>query len=445
MDNKILAIIAVAILAIAAVAVALIMTNQGSEPNNEEKEDVVVQTGRLVVYGNANNDDTIDEADLKLIQSMVDGKMVWNKTTYPFADTNADGKMTQEDVTLVKKLINKETCTAYYLDKYDEAVAVTYPATGSIGVMYWEQAQIIAALGLWDRVTACDQWLEEDFGSDFFPDLDKKYIWGTGYNATFEQVRESGVDNIVCYTGSDGTCATIKEAVKESGYKINIFSINMQDPLTCMVTYGFLFDSTEKAAAYAKYADEAASNIQSSLSSVSTEDQPSVATVIIYKTTTTDKIFVFGYPGPNNSAEIARLVYSIPNVNWVRADADLPAYRTQVTSEWFIENDPDYIIVLGSGMGASPTMTDAEVRALYDAKIEELFGGTSAYKNGHIVCTPNPMLSGAYGPLIGLELLSNVYSQLDSDLADKIFDATFKEFTVNGKRLSIQQIFVVEP
>ena len=68
---------------------------------------------KLLVFGNANNDVYLDEKDVQFIQDIVDGKTKWDKEKNPFADTNADGKITAEDVVLLKRFIttfpNRET------------------------------------------------------------------------------------------------------------------------------------------------------------------------------------------------------------------------------------------------------------------------------------------------------------------------------------------------
>ena len=96
MNSKIIAVVIVAILAVAGIGVVVLTTG-----NDDSYK--TVETNRLVVYGNANNDDTIDTHDLDIVKSIADGESVWDSQSNPFADTNADGVIDSKDVDLLRK------------------------------------------------------------------------------------------------------------------------------------------------------------------------------------------------------------------------------------------------------------------------------------------------------------------------------------------------------
>lgn len=83
MDTKIIAIFAAAIVIAASGTAAFVLL--GDKDDDLKQKDV---TGRLVIYGNANNDDYLDNDDVSFLQNLIDGA-TWNKEKYPFADTNA--------------------------------------------------------------------------------------------------------------------------------------------------------------------------------------------------------------------------------------------------------------------------------------------------------------------------------------------------------------------
>lgn len=104
MDKKIVAIALLAAIIITGSSAAILLTR------DDGSSDGVTETGRVLVYGNANNDDYLDERDVEAINKIIDGDELWDKVKYPFADTNADGRITEDDVTLLKKFINNEDC-----------------------------------------------------------------------------------------------------------------------------------------------------------------------------------------------------------------------------------------------------------------------------------------------------------------------------------------------
>ena len=339
MDKKTLAIVAAVVVIIVAIAVAIVATGDDKNGGEEIPEvakgpynlnDITLPLStRLVVCGNADNNDIIDRNDLDMIQGIVDGKIKWDAEKYPLADAYPDGVIDQKDVNLMKNILAKKTCWVYYVDYKNQTVRVQYPITGTIGTMYYQQAQLASMFGIWDRVIACGSGSLNDISS---PGWESKISYGKGYNVDPETVVKSGVDTLLCYTQTDTTAPDMKKLVAETDIDLNVLCINHEQLLRCVTTYGFLFDLEDISQKYLKLADECSDSVYKSLKDVKTEDQPSVALVMLYGTATTDKIRVLGYSETGNKHNLATLFNGIPNVNWVRADRDAPSYGTYVTS-----------------------------------------------------------------------------------------------------------------
>lgn len=127
MDKKIVAIALLAAIIITGSSAAILLTR------DDGSSDGVTETGRVLVYGNANNDDYLDERDVEAINKIIDGDELWDKVKYPFADTNADGRITEDDVTLLKKFINNEDCLMYYKDTWEPPLTSTTPSREKSG------------------------------------------------------------------------------------------------------------------------------------------------------------------------------------------------------------------------------------------------------------------------------------------------------------------------
>ncbi|MBR6871056.1 MAG: dockerin type I repeat-containing protein [Candidatus Methanomethylophilaceae archaeon] len=148
MENKnmLIAIAAIAVVAIAIVAAFLLLNNNGGGNNNDNtdtSEYLTADSGKatvssvdtkLLVFGNANNDVYLNNKDVTFIQNIVDGKSTWNKTSNPLADTNADGKITKEDVSLLKCFIEGKSAPMFYVNDMLETVKITFPLTGKIAI-----------------------------------------------------------------------------------------------------------------------------------------------------------------------------------------------------------------------------------------------------------------------------------------------------------------------
>ncbi|MBQ8644016.1 MAG: hypothetical protein IJ469_05070 [Candidatus Methanomethylophilaceae archaeon] len=118
MNTKIAAISVAMIVVVAGVAVFLV-TSPG-----DESEPVDVQAS-LSIYGNVNGDYVIDNDDVELIGSIIDGQEDVDK--YPLADANNDGAVDRDDEDFIKSMISKENDYLYVLDDEDKTVKVNYP------------------------------------------------------------------------------------------------------------------------------------------------------------------------------------------------------------------------------------------------------------------------------------------------------------------------------
>ena len=149
MDKKLFAVIAAIIIVAAAGVVAFVTL---ADDDGDVK--ALTGSGRLLVYGNADNDDYLDNADVEKIQSIIDsGK--WDRTEYPFADADHDGDVDADDITYLKKLLEgKETTKMWYVGSGKIDYYVNYPNTGKIAVTVDYGLMMGQVLGVYDRIVA---------------------------------------------------------------------------------------------------------------------------------------------------------------------------------------------------------------------------------------------------------------------------------------------------
>lgn len=103
-SNKLIAIIVVVVLAVAGAGGYFLLSDDDDRSST---------TGRLLVYGNANGDDMVDQKDIDLIKDSMEN---WDESEYPFADANKDGKIDNSDVDVVKKIIDRQKVPLHYID-----------------------------------------------------------------------------------------------------------------------------------------------------------------------------------------------------------------------------------------------------------------------------------------------------------------------------------------
>ena len=103
-------VIIIAIVAVVVVAAAAFVLTMDSGNNKYENLEVT----SLPVYGNANEDYTIDQKDVDLIKQLIGSEV----KEHPYADADGDGNITSEDAAIVTKLINGERTTVRFIDQY---------------------------------------------------------------------------------------------------------------------------------------------------------------------------------------------------------------------------------------------------------------------------------------------------------------------------------------
>ncbi len=129
MQKNIVIIAVVAVVAIAAGGAILFLGSGSSDYEN-------LKMTNLPVYGNANEDYTIDQKDVDLINQLIGTKV----SDHPFADADGDGAITATDAEIVKKLINGEKTKVRFIDQYvydvgkTNIVEVNYPLENVITI-----------------------------------------------------------------------------------------------------------------------------------------------------------------------------------------------------------------------------------------------------------------------------------------------------------------------
>ena len=434
MEKKTTAAVAVLAVIILIGASYVVISNNDKDGGDDDK---ITATGRVPIYGNVNNDDYLNSADLTALKQIVkdkeDGK-AWDKTTYPYADANHDGDVTSEDVTYLETILEKKVSTKlYYVNTWGTVSSCNYPDTtkGNIGTMYWEQASLTVLLGLWNtRVTACGSGSLSDLTNPGWSEL---YSYdsngGKGYNASVETVLASATNSakvvsLVAYMQGDGTAKDIYDAAIESGSTMNVLVPSNANDLSYVLTMGILLGAEEKAQEYVSIVDGNIEYMKEKTAGYTSETAPTVMVVMLKAATTTSDILVLG-PSSTGSAN-GLYKYMVKTPSKVIEPDPATSFYTQVTADWIVQQNPDYILFCSSGLWSSSD-SDATVQSKAQAAAEKFFGGTQAYKNGHIICTANGTMNSFIGGFAFLDLIQTIYPEIDASYASEMYASYFKD------------------
>jgi len=126
-------------------------------------------TERLQVYGNADNDDILDDNDVKFIEKIISANtdndkandIDW-KNKYPYADANFDGNVDSLDADWTKKMVKREKMTVYFVDGNGNTKSVKYPLDHVVAAGIADVYTSLLCMGATSKIVAVNSGYSSD-------------------------------------------------------------------------------------------------------------------------------------------------------------------------------------------------------------------------------------------------------------------------------------------
>ncbi len=438
MDKKIIA--AVAVIAVVAVvgAVFVFGFNGGEKdlPNSNNLD------GRLAVFGNANSDDYLDSRDVdyakKIIAGEVEPKYYKCYETYGgdliercLADANVDGKVDDADVKLIQRMVDREKNMKVYFFDVDAVIGkCTYPL-GTAAVGYKTDYDAMIILGAEDHVEyVCNQvgtnggnqFNDQGKYSKWFKVFKDKKCFGDRFKPDYEVfVKEGNTPPSFMLSQtrvwSDPDMESICEPIGIDIVRMPFYEDNWTVP--AIITLGYLLGHEKQAYDYAKTADSVYETIKDKLKDVPLADRP-----LVYASYNGSSI-------PKAHGGVQELV-TLAGGRTV-LDAGYPT--GSIDGEGIYTMNPDWIIT-SQYFGFMETWEDHDScqEAMYtqygttDGKYEKLFVMTDAYKKGNVLLFNQGVFMGTASYLACAYLANHLYPDKFNFDVDKLFSDYLKNF-----------------
>lgn len=245
MNTKFIAIIAVAVIVVAGAGTAVFLLNKDSG------DDKVETTDRLMILGNADNDDDIDDNDVSTLEDIID-EGTWDKEKYPYADADNSGTIDSADVEIVKGIIDKSATSVKYVNVNGDIKDAHYPINKFVTVGTYA-ANAAVELGLCDKVVGISgskSWSNSDFWVGI---KDKTKISSSSITADIGLVSNiEGVQAVVV------TASGVDNEADFEAANINVIRLDFSGPnqIGALLMLGFLADNTDRSEAVADFFDE---------------------------------------------------------------------------------------------------------------------------------------------------------------------------------------------
>lgn len=404
MNNKIIAVCVAIIVIVAAACVVVLATNNSSDDGRSTDT-----TGRLMIYGNANNDDYLDEYDIETLEAIIAGEM----EETPLADANQDGVIDEQDIEVVQNLINKQPGIVYYQSYHDETLEVqscNYPIE-YICVCGTNASLMMKSLGVVDRILLIDGGSKDSVMFSDFLDIPKAS--SSVLEADIEIVSETAVQAII----TEDSASYIKNYATFESAGIDVIRLSSSSPersIGSILTIGFLLQVEDRAEEYVQFCDGILADINEKVGDLDDSERVSALTVTMSNSV-----------GGLTSDYVASVIAA---GGTCPADWESSTQKFEIGDEWLLDPkySTDYIIHFRTTLGYTP-ITDEEKQEMWDT-YSVYFTDLDAYKNGNYV-----ILSSAMPVHLRIAYLATIFYPeiFGEDYADNLHQEYIDRFIDN--------------
>ena len=272
--NKLMAMVEIAVVLCAVFLVALpaITADQSqttqkvstSEVTTASEDDYV-----LGVYGNANEDDTIDMGDVVYTKLAIFGK----KPKTELCDAKYDGRINVLDVIQTKLIILGKEKELTVIDGRDYIVTVEKPIK-RVAVFRPNHFETLRSLGVSDRIVGVPK--EKLFDPAFFPEMEDLPSYGSKRTPDIEVILNTDPDVVIFWASP-----LIRDGLKTADP--SIVQLNFESSDRDYEIYrkdvkklGYIFDREDIAEELLDFQDEIRNSIKAVVDTIPEEDKPRV-------------------------------------------------------------------------------------------------------------------------------------------------------------------------
>ena len=402
--NKILAMLEIAIVLcsvfLALTAIAADQTTQkitASEFTTTTSEDDFI----LEIYGNANEDDTIDMRDYTYTARII----CWLEDETDLADANYDGRISVADMTQIGLIILGRESELTVVDAEGAAKTVSKPIEKII-VLNTDCAQAIRAIGAKGRIVGIESFSVAE-KKVFFPDISELPTVGWGHMPDCEEILALEPDILIAYApgifnpGHEGLEDKLEPAV--TVVRLDLYRAETLGKE--LIKLGYLLDEKENAREYLEWHDKYADEIEDRVSGI--DDKPRV--FLDWGTK---------HAGGAERGTVAKGSAShkrCEKAGGINIAADFPMPYLTVGLEWILDQNPEIIIGCSEGYnqhgGGYETDEESELKEYFNEII-----GLPGFENKTVYIITHEVTSGP-GYLVGLAYYANwFHPELFSDL-----------------------------
>jgi len=354
----------------------------------------------LPIFGNANEDQNLNEEDILLIQSIIDG----NSVKTELADANNDGVINDQDIEQIKKLNNGDASYIIVRDSNQKPVKISLPVNTIIPLNAMIDEQIVA-IGSGGKIIGIDTQTTKD--TKLFPEISKLPDVGIESEPDIEKLVSLHPDLVIDLEYADDT---VMEKMKDAGLSaISLpFHGGLSDSASSTKTLGYILGNREKAIDYINWYSNYLTQIKDKIKNLDNSNKPNV-------------FFLWSSGknlGSSGQDSVTRDWLEFAGTNDL--GGNIPGNYVNIDPEYVIEKNPE-IIILDADYPSQHGFTGYQSNTTVDeTSINQLialpgFDSIDAIKNNNIYAVSNRI--STYTPWLGEIYLSKImHPELFSDI-----------------------------
>ena len=225
----------------------------------------------LGVFGNANEDDTINMQDVTYTELII---LEYRDQT-ELADAKHDGKINMQDVTQIELVILGKEKEITIIDAADRAVTVNKPIEGGIISFGTYTPEILRILGEQDKMVAVNKYVKSN--EVYFPELSKLPSIGSGYSPDLELVASLNPELVLAWTTKPERIEALVEIVPNDCSVVSLMFYRSEDMVEETEKLAYILGKRDEAKYYIDdFHNEYVDRIKAQTEGLSDEERPNI-------------------------------------------------------------------------------------------------------------------------------------------------------------------------
>ena len=381
----------------------------------------------LGVFGNANEDDTINMQDVTYTELII---LEYRDRT-ELADAKYDGEIDILDMTQIALIILGREKEITILDGNGESVTVPKPIE-RIVVLYKDSPEVLRTLNAADRIVGVSDYIKK-WDTVWFPEITKLPCVGSPWWLDYEAVLSLNPDVLLAF-GPTGVDEMQEKLPGVTVLFLGLYNPNLLNPEQSQYRdgvrkLGYILDKTEEAEEFTNWRDGWVNTIKSRTEGLTEDEKLRVFNTRYYTPTKPLSICCTGY-------KLYQMTVTAGGKDIAEGAYDCGSY-TEVDTEWLIEQNPEIIVVQayyedtdhGYNTDDPSEMTAARAHIMN----LPVLAHATAVENGDVYMMAGNFRNGGDGCVIGTAymaklLQSDLFEDLDPRVVHQEYLDRFQHF-----------------